>query len=194
MTASSAFPPFLSPAQLSWKEAAFVPNSGQDLQFPPYNTRVRLTDGGVYDNLGLETAWKRYRTILVSDAGGRLEPRPRPWANWVSSSVRVEELVYSQVGSLRKRQTIAAFLRGDRKGAYWGIWSHIAHYDLPDALPCPPDRTLALARTPTRLRRLPSALQERIVNWGYGICDAAVRKHLGSDIGRPLGFPYPCGV
>jgi hypothetical protein len=30
--------------------------------------------GGVYDNLGLETAWKRYSTILISDAGGKLAP------------------------------------------------------------------------------------------------------------------------
>jgi hypothetical protein len=30
---------------------------------------VVLTDG-VYDNLGLETAWKRYETVLVSDGGG----------------------------------------------------------------------------------------------------------------------------
>ena len=27
-------------------------------------------DGGIYDNLGLETAWKRHATILVSDGGG----------------------------------------------------------------------------------------------------------------------------
>ena len=33
-----------------------------------------LTDGGVYDNLGLETAWKRYETILVSDGGGQMQP------------------------------------------------------------------------------------------------------------------------
>jgi hypothetical protein len=40
-------------------------------------TRVVLTDGGVCDNLGLETAWKRYETILVSDP-----PLPRPNRDW----------------------------------------------------------------------------------------------------------------
>ena len=35
-----------------------------------------LTDGGVYDNLGLETAWKRYTTIVVSDGGGQMAPSP----------------------------------------------------------------------------------------------------------------------
>ena len=44
---------------------------------PPYTTEVVLSDGGVYDNLGLETAWKRYRTILVSDGGGQMAPTPK---------------------------------------------------------------------------------------------------------------------
>ena len=30
---------------------------------------IHLTDGGVYDNMGLETVWNRYDTVLVSDAG-----------------------------------------------------------------------------------------------------------------------------
>ena len=33
-----------------------------------------LADGGVYDNLGLETAWKTCKTVLVSDGGGAMEP------------------------------------------------------------------------------------------------------------------------
>ena len=41
---------------------------------PPYTTEAVLSDGGVYDNLGLETAWKRYTTILVSDGGGKMGP------------------------------------------------------------------------------------------------------------------------
>ena len=36
---------------------------------------IRLTDGGVYDNLGLEPVWKRHRTVLVSDGGGVFRAR-----------------------------------------------------------------------------------------------------------------------
>ena len=40
---------------------------------PPFTARRSLlADGGVYDNLGLETAWKRCRTVLVSDGGGQM--------------------------------------------------------------------------------------------------------------------------
>jgi NTE family protein len=68
VAASSAFPPVLSAVDLDPED--FTPGSGTDLQAEEFRTQVVLTDGGVYDNLGLETAWKRYKTILVSDAGG----------------------------------------------------------------------------------------------------------------------------
>jgi NTE family protein len=34
-------------------------------------------------------------------------------------------------------------------------------------------------------------LQERLVNWGYAICDAAIRRYVDTTIAPPLGFPYP---
>jgi NTE family protein len=78
VAASSAFPPVLSPCEIRLENDDFTAGSGTDLQRPPFTTRVVLTDGGVYDNLGLETAWKRYQTILVSDAGGKLKAGGNP--------------------------------------------------------------------------------------------------------------------
>src|SRR5262249_17733450 len=75
---SSPFPPVLSPLELRLDPAKFTPHSGYDLQRRPFTSRIILTDGGVYDNLGLETAWKRYQTILVSDAGGKTQPEEEP--------------------------------------------------------------------------------------------------------------------
>ena len=46
----------------------------------------------------------------------------------------------------------------------------------------------------TRLARLPNGLQERLVNWGYAICDTAVRKHFGQPNEPPAAFPYAGGV
>ena len=44
--------------------------------------------------------------------------------------------------------------------------------------------------TPTRLKRMNNTLQERLINWGYAVCDAAMRKHV--DTSLPKGkFPYP---
>jgi len=78
-----------------------------------------------------------------------------------------------------------------REGAYWGIRSHVSDYGLADPLACPPDQTLLLANTKTRLARLDAIVQERIINWGYAICDVALRKWADSSLTRPKGFPYP---
>ena len=191
VTASSAFPPVLSPLVMELDAHLFTPGSGQDLQRDPYTSRVVLTDGGVYDNLGLETAWKHYDTILVSDAGGKMKPEEEPKEDWARHAYRVLDLIDNQVRSLRKRQLIDSYTNKIRKGTYWGIRTDITHYKLSDALICPSDRTLELAKTPTRLKRLSADLQERIINWGYAVCDAAIRKHVDSSLPKPPAFPYP---
>ncbi|MET0849678.1 MAG: patatin-like phospholipase family protein [Candidatus Rokuibacteriota bacterium] len=191
VAASSAFPPVLSPVELRLDPKAFSPGSGMDLQRTPFTSRVFLTDGGVYDNLGLETVWKRYGTVLVSDGGGKMQAEEEPKSDWARHAYRVLELVDNQVRALRKRQVIDSYVAGTRRGAYWGIRTDIADYGLADPLPCPHDRTMSLAETPTRLKRLDASVQERLINWGYAVCDAALRKHVDPAIPRPAGFPYP---
>src|SRR6187549_2407623 len=154
VAASSAFPPLLSPCELRLDPNAFEPNSGLDLQREPYTKRVLLTDGGVYDNLGLETAWKRYQTILVSDAGGKTQPEEEPKTDWARHAYRILDLIDNQVRSLRKRQVIDSYKQSLRKGAYWGIRTNIADYDLPNAMNCPFEQTKKLAAVATRLKAL----------------------------------------
>lgn len=189
--ASSAFPPVLSPVGVELPRGAVKTVPGADLSFEPYTTQLVLTDGGVYDNLGLETVWKRYQTVLVSDAGGKMQPEPEPEADWAQHALRVLDLIDNQVRSLRKRQVIDAFKRGARQGTYWGIRTNIRDYQLPTALDCPIDRTTELANTPTRLQRMDSDLQERLINWGYAVCDAALRRHVDGAIPAPGRLPYP---
>ena len=50
---------------------------------------------------------------------------------------------------------------------------------------------MVLAETPTRLKRMNDNLQERLINWGYAVCDAALRKHVDKTLAKPAGFPYP---
>ncbi|HEX2085877.1 MAG TPA: patatin-like phospholipase family protein [Solirubrobacteraceae bacterium] len=189
VAASAAFPPPMSPLTLR------LPATGWDLDGAElagdarFRERVVLSDGGVYDNLGLETAWKRYRTILVSDAGGTFRPDPSPSSNMGLQMPRVVKAVDAQVRALRRRQVIGSFADGTRDGAFWGIREPIE--DPPGALPAPADATLKLADVPTRLARMPDLLQERLVNWGYASCDAAVRKFLDPSLPPPSGFKYP---
>jgi len=191
VAASSAFPPVLSPVEMRFDEGAFTPNSGTDLQRPPYTTKAVLTDGGVYDNLGLETVWKRYDTVLVSDGGGQMQPEEEPKTDWARHAFRVLDVIDNQVRSLRKRQTIDSFVSGARKGAYWGIRTDMASYPVDSPLDCPLGRTTELAQTKTRLKRMDDARQERLINWGYAVCDAALRAHVDRGLQKPKGFPYP---
>jgi NTE family protein len=192
VAASSAFPPILSPVELEIDPASWDPSANGPLHQPPYTTNPVLSDGGVYDNLGLETAWKRYTTILVSDGGGRMGPQPKPKHDWARHAYRTLSVIDTQVRNLRKRQVVAGYLTGEREGTYWGIRSHIGDYGPPrSSLPCPDDKALRLARTATRLAQIDDLLQERLINWGYAICDAGMRRWVVPDAPSPGDFPYP---
>jgi len=199
VAASSAFPPILSPLTLPIKQPV-RPTKGADLNHnTAYTTQAILSDGGVYDNLGLETV-KRFSTLLVSDAGQKIEAEPDPAHDWARHAVRVLDVVDNQVRSLRKRQLIEAYDRGDHTGTYWGIRTDFADYHLPnDPLGCLHRDPEPLAAIPTRLQKMPRDQQNRLMNWGYAICDAALRAHisaelqqkLGIAISAPTGFPFP---
>lgn len=189
VAASSAFPPFLSPIRLKLNEKDFTPQPNDELRRAPYTTRPVLSDGGVYDNLGLEPVWKRYKTILVSDGGGQTLAQERVPSGWARQSFRVLMTIDNQVRSLRKRALIDSYEAGQRRGAYWGVRTDIADYGLSEALPCPATHTRKLAELPTRLKRLDSSTQQRLVNWGYAVCDAALRRHVDPSLSAPSGFP-----
>lgn len=210
VAASSAFPPILSPCVLNLKQSPDATPAGQappPYGKVPYTTHVVLTDGGVYDNLGLETVFKRYQTLLVSDGGMKMAADPEPHEDWALHSKRVLELIDNQVRSLRKRQLIQAYIDHIRDGGYWGIATHLADYKLPDD-PfgyLAPDKpfwkdTAELAATPTRLAAIESWRQEALINWGYVVCDAALRAHAAAALTAPpynltlrpaAGLPYP---
>jgi NTE family protein len=190
VAASSAFPPFLSPCTVDLGHEEWTTEDGNDLGADGFRDEIRLSDGGVYDNLGIETAWKRNSTILVSDAGGRLAPDADPPADWGRHVVRVLKVIDSQVRALRKRQVIEAFKAGTKSGMYVGIRSHIDDYPVADPLPADTVITMGLAEIPTRLDAIDKDLQEQLINWGYVICDAGLRSHLGHQ-DLPHGLPYP---
>lgn len=198
VSASSAFPPVLSPAILEFRDSDFVPNSGgtgrDNLQRPPFTTRVELSDGGVYDNMGLETVWKNYQTVLVSNAGRPFGFEEKIPIDWVHQGSRVISVMDNQVGSLRKRLLVDSYEKHERTGTYWGIESDIANYRCDCKLNCPCEKTQILARVTTDLSKKSKNLQEQLINWGYAVCDAAIRSWVAPQLPAPAGFPYPIGV
>ncbi|HZD30556.1 MAG TPA: hypothetical protein VE779_02745, partial [Candidatus Angelobacter sp.] len=192
VAASSAFPPLLSPCVLNLDPNGFDPKipAAAGVKLPDFRQKIVLADGGVYDNLGMETAWKNNKTVLVSNGGGTLALEVDPKHDWLGQTNRVLSIIYSQVVLLRTRDIVALYQMGVRDGSYWGIGSNISNYQLKDALVCPPAVTAALAGTPTRLTAVEDSLQEQLIDWGYAICDAAVRAHVLKDAPAPAQSPY----
>jgi NTE family protein len=192
VAASSAFPPVLSPLTLELDSTLWEPkatSSSPDTHKGAFRSGVVLTDGGVYDNLGLETAWKRFKMVLVSDGGGKMSPDEEPKHDWAGHAIRVNSVIDNQVRSLRKRQLISSY--GTlRTGAYWSVRSDISEYGLSDSLPCAFEKTTVLANIKTRLKELDGVTQERLINWGYAICDTAMRRWVDPTLQKPATFPY----
>ncbi|MDI1319832.1 MAG: patatin-like phospholipase family protein [bacterium] len=191
VAASSAFPPILSPFILDVAPGDFDDPLPGELSADAFRSDISLTDGGVYDNLGLQQVWGRCRTVLVSDAGGHIADDPSPPGDWARQSTRVLEVIDQQVRNLRMIQVVGSLKEKKRLGAFWSVRTDIADYTLADALACPVEETTRLAAVPTRLRRLEARQQERLINWGYAVADAGIRRYWQPQAAIPAGFPYP---
>lgn len=189
--AASCIMPAFPPLRLSIDPAAIIPGTAvlPDRQRLPSD--ILLTDGAVVDRMALETAWKRSKTILVSDGIGDIRPTDEPMRSWVPHVSRVISLMDEQAHSIQKRQLIESFAAQTRQGAYWGIDADLKAYPVSSGLKCSRERTRELAEIPTRFAALEDECQERLINWGYAICDAALRSHVDPSLPAPTSFPYP---
>ena len=177
VAASSAFPPFLSPVVLRLPGQAWDPDPAYaSTMDPAMREQIFLSDGGVYDNLGLEPILKRCEKLLVSDGGGDVgHPRDVP-RDWVRQLLRVTSVIDHQVRNLRKRVLVDGYENGDVTGAYWGIRTDLSRSGLADPLPFSPARARALADLPTRLSTVRGATED-LVRWGYTVSDASLRQY-----------------
>lgn len=190
---SSAFPPVLAPVILEMQPDSFEKTPGADLyDHEDFRRRLILADGGVYDNLGLETVWDRYATVLVSDGGKPFDVEPDAGTELALGQLRrVMDIGLNQALAVRKRWLINDMKLGADKGAYWGIGTPIRKYDLPDALDVPEAQTNEMAALRTRLNKFSGQEQKDLINWGYAVSDAAMRKHCpGLTVGA-MNAAYP---
>ncbi len=191
--ASSAFPPVLSPVVLETRPTDWKETDGADLYSDPsYREKLILADGGVYDNMGLEAIWDRCKTVLVSDAGAPLGAEAHPHTTWTKQLMRVLNIVTDQTRALRKRELVDAFQEGKKRGTYWGVTTRIADYGLADALVKDSATTASLQEIRTRLNPFSDEEQGRLINWGYALADAAMRRYVLQGTTAPTGaLPFP---
>ena len=175
VAASASFPPFMSPTRIKPPKGAFRQLEGNDLFNRDYASTLILTDGGVYDNLGLEPVWKRYKTVLVSDGGLVTAAEPKPRTNWYSQFRRVLDISLQQGINTRVRILRGLDRTGQRKLIYWGIGVPVAAYDVGNPLDFDLQATQRSAHVATRLTRFPADIQNLIIKAGYAQTDASLR-------------------
>lgn len=186
VAASAGFPPMLSPALIRPPKSA-VKSWGEPttLTEPGFTDRLYLTDGGVYDNLGLEPVWKRYRTLLVSDGGAVTQPSARPFTNWYSQFRRVLDVSLQQGINTRLRILHGLDRSQARTVAYWGIGTTVDSYGNGNPLGFSAKMTAQAAMVPTRLTKFSADTRRLLVRAGYAHTDAALSASR-------VQIPHPC--
>jgi NTE family protein len=195
---SSAFPPILSPVKVKSDPARWIKTKGAYLYNQiRYREKLALTDGGVYDNLGLEAVWdNKFHTITVCDASAPFKPNKSPWANWFSQAMRVTDIITYQTRALRRRKLIEDYEHFNETeegygGVYMGINTKIDNYELDDAMVKDNTTTKKVQDVPTRLAAFSKKIQGHCINWGYALTDAALRKYYFKTPQKPGTWPIP---
>lgn len=184
VAASSCFPPIFKPLNLKLDPAKLacgrIPAGAQRDQCI---RELTLSDGGVYDNLGLEPIWKDHEIVLCSDGGALFNPGGDTGFAWeVNRFISIPE---NQALALRKRWLISNFISGELKGTYWGVGSTAYDYGISQGY----SNDLAknyIAAIRTDLDKFSEAEASILENHGYWLADAAIRKHVPELLPTPL--------
>jgi len=134
------------------------------------------------------------QSLLVSDAGAPFSYEAAQGRDWFRQSLRALDIATNQARGMRKRVLVDLYTTKQRTGAYWGITTPMARYSAGQTLPVPPERTEELARIRTRLNPFTQAEQESLINWGYAVCDAAIRTYFDQQAAPPASWPYPASA
>ena len=167
VSASAAFPPVFTPVRVRLDEYTFSPPPFGEAR-PEVTTHMPLSDGGVYDNLGLEVLLGKKplptgitlptpAILVASDAGHparyRFTGSRLPFLGAFTLLGRVRDIGLEQVSALRRRSLVQSFL--EPNGSLRGILPSIKSST--SAL-LEPDRTAYLTAVGTRTQIPPALL------------------------------------
>jgi NTE family protein len=192
VAASSCFPPIFSPLAVGVDPATFRGGAYCESNRDDLIANIRLSDGGIYDNLGLEPVWKDHQTVLVSDGGGVFEGEADLGPLWRLS--RYLSVIEGQSRALRKRWLIASFLTGQLQGTYWGIGSATVDYGSTLAGYSAQIVDDLIAEVRTDLDAFTDAEIAVLENHGYLMAEVAIQRHAPALIGQDaaaLSVPHP---
>lgn len=198
--ASSCFPPIFNPLPVDLDPSQLSGGADEGDGRDDRVRGLRLSDGGVYDNMALEPVWKRHAQVLVSDGGSTFDPQPDQGLVWRLS--RYVNVMGNQVSALRKRWLIASFLDPDAnrslQGTYWGIGSLTRSYPekgQPEVAGYAEDLVADLiSGVRTDFDRFTIAEMNVLMNHGYTLAEAATQRwtpKLRNEPAPGFAVPYP---
>jgi NTE family protein len=188
VAASACFPPLFDPMRLGMSSKDF--RRGHYPHVPKRDLLIaglRLSDGGLYDNLALEPIWKDHLVVIASDGGAPLEVGADGGLLWRIK--RYAQVMGRQATAIRKRWLIAGFVKKVMVGTYMGIGTLVANY--PKGGRAYPDDVVTdyIATIRTDMDAFSRAEICVLQNQGYLVADAALRSHL--DIPEVKITPAP---
>jgi NTE family protein len=192
VAASSAFPPILSPVKIPLDRTAWRNLPGTryfgDMN---YVRELRLTDGGTYDNLGLESV-DDFDPVIVSDAGMPFTITESASGFWPTQLSRVLSIATDQSRGLRRRLLFERCNASGRRFAMALIEGQIAGRPAEQRIEFLPEMIDKLSRIRTRLNRFSVAEQENLINWGWLSMDVMARSYLSEhvSVAPPTELPY----
>ncbi|MGO1069994.1 patatin-like phospholipase family protein [Lysobacter sp. CA199] len=188
VAASSSFPPVFGPVRFEATPGDYQRGHYQGDDAEELRSRIELSDGGVYDNLATEPTLRRYREVLVSDAGGPFVFESKRW--WLQQLMRYTQVMSNQAEALRKRLFFGQAESGAMTGVYWGLTSN--RDEGADGY-SPALVTQVLGQIRTDLDRFLDVEFEVLVNHGYFACADALWRQNGwiSEATPAAVWPYP---
>jgi len=186
VAASSCFPPIFNPLLIGIDGKELVGGKALGPERDRIVKGLRLSDGGVYDNMALEPVWKDHATLLVSDGGATFDFGADSGLLWRLQ--RYTSIVSRQASGVRKRWLIANMQDKVLTGAYWGLGSKRSSYRVDGGYPSDLVEDV-ISGVRTDLDRFSVAEMAVLENHGYMLADAAVEAHL-PDMVAPDAKPY----
>jgi NTE family protein len=178
IAASSCFPPVFKPISLNLDPSALKGGKARPGVLRDHCIKgMTFSDGGVYDNLGLEPIWKDNEIVLSSDGGGLFNVGSDTGFPWeIGRFISIPE---NQALAIRKRWLIASFLTKKLTGTYWGIGGSAYEYGVQQGY----SEDLAkkyIGTIRTDLDTFSEPEQSVLENHGYWLADAAIKKHVST--------------
>lgn len=187
VAASAAFP------------IAFNPLHLKDVDLPCAQDRaVKLLDGGVYDNMGLEAidGLDNDELIIAINAGGLFYVRRRyGWIPLLRDFLRLNSILYRQSTALRRHEMVDRFKAWEqahkqgtprppwaRRGVLFGLTTTFddnnpVNPEWTSERPEHPERTQTLARVKTSFARLRKDTCEQLVYRGWWLTGATLATY-----------------